>query len=174
MFFEGDNSAGVGGDLGNATTVITSMLTRAGMGETISSGVGTGLAAKDDLDRRVELKLRELFDRATVLLEANRWFVFAIANAMLMKRTVTGEDISAIYHGYVGPTVDGTWYHRASTRTTLEEFHRAALAAHEAHEVSFDLAPPAIPLATVTALPPPRAAAVIRSGREWPPPRVRV
>ncbi len=171
MFFGGDNSAGVGGDLGNATGVITAMLTRAGMGDTISSGMGTGLAAKDDLDRRVEAKLRELYERAEVLLERNRWFVLAIANAMMQRRTVTGEDIDAIYFGTRGPTVDGAWYHLPATRQRLEDFHVAAVAAHETHEVAFDLDPPATPLATVSALPPPRAA--ISLGRSWPPPPPR-
>ena len=48
----------------------------------------------------------------TVLLQANRWLVLAIANAMLSKRTITGEDVDAIYQGREGPTVDGEWYHR--------------------------------------------------------------
>src|SRR3954453_23239107 len=111
MFFGGDNSAGVGGDLGNATGLITSMLTRAGMGDTISSGMGTGLAAKDDLDRRVEAKLRELYARAGTLLEANRWLVLAIANAMLQRRTITGEAIEATNPGPRGPTPAGPWTH---------------------------------------------------------------
>ena len=169
MFFGGDNSAGVGGDLGNATALITSMLTRAGMGDTISSGIGTGLAAKDDLDRRVETKLRELYARAGELLEAYRWLVLAIANAMLQRRTITGEDIDAIYHGTRGPTVDGAWYHLPATRQRLEDFHAAAVAAHQTHEVAFDIDPPSTPVAAVTALPPPKAA--ISLGRSWPPPR---
>ena len=168
LFFGGDNSAGVGGDLNNATGVITAMLSRAGMGDTISSGFGTGLAAKDDLDRRVEDKLQELFVRATDLLTVNRWFVLSIANAMLVKRTITGEDIEAIYHGTHGPTVDGSWYHRSSTRRLLEEYHAAAVAAHQAHEVSFDVAPPSLPVPAVAVLPPPVAA--ISLGRSLPPP----
>jgi cell division protease FtsH len=169
MFFGGDNSAGVGGDLGNATGLITSMLTRAGMGDTISSGIGTGLAAKDDLDRRVEAKLRELYARAGSLLEANRWFVMAIANAMLQRRTITGEDIEAIYYGTRGPTLDGAWYHLPATRQRLEDFHAAAVVAHQTHEVAFDVDPPATPVAPVATMPPPRAAAV-RLGASWPPP----
>jgi cell division protease FtsH len=145
------------------------MLTRAGMGDTISSGMGTGLAAKDDLDRRVETKLRELYARAGELLEANRWLVLAIANAMLQRRTITGEDIDAIYHGTRGPTVDGAWFHLPATRQRLEDFHLAAVAAHQAHEVTFDIDPPSTPVAAVTALPPPKAA--ISLTRSWPPPR---
>jgi ATP-dependent Zn protease len=172
LFFEGDNSAGVSQDLATATSVITRMIANVGMSNTITVGVGTGLAAKDDLDRRVEVKLRELFERAEVLLRAHRWFVLSIANAMVMKRTITGEDINAIYHGYVGPTVDGSWYHRPSTRTTLEEFHRAAVAAHHAHEVSFDVVPPSTTTGpTFVGFPPPRAAAANGRGRPWPPPR---
>jgi hypothetical protein len=171
MFFGGDNSSGVGGDLGNATEIITAMLSRAGMGDRLSSGLGQGLATKDDLDRRVEAKLHEIFDRATVLLSENRWFVQAVANAMLSKRTITGEDVDAIYQGGDGPTVDGEWYHRPSTRALLDDFHGAARRAHEVHEVAFDVLPPAMPEASVTALPPPAMAA--RSVSPWAPPLPR-
>jgi ATP-dependent Zn protease len=171
MFFGGDNSSGVGGDLGNATEIITAMLSRAGMGDRLSSGLGQGLATKDDLDRRVEAKLHEIFDRATVLLSENRWFVQSVANAMLSKRTITGEDVDAIYQGGDGPTVDGEWYHRPSTRALLEDFHSAARVAHETHEVSFDILPPAMPEASVSALPPPAIAA--RSVSPWAPPLPR-
>ena len=75
--------------------------------------------------------------------------MLAIANAMLQRRTITGEDIDAIYHGTRGPTVDGAWYHLPTTRLRLEDFHVAAVAAHETHEVSFDLDPPATPMASV-------------------------
>jgi ATP-dependent Zn protease len=168
LFFGGDNSAGVGSDLNNATGVITSMLSRAGMGDTITSGTGQGNVSKDEFDRRVEAKLRELFDRAEAMLAEQRWFVLAIANAMLTKRTITGEDIEAIQRGTAGPTVDGAWYHQPGTRRLLEDFHSAAVAAHESHEVAFDIDPPCLPMGTVTALPPPVAA--ISLGRSWPPP----
>jgi ATP-dependent Zn protease len=171
MFFGGDNSAGVGGDLGNATALITSMLTRAGMGSTISSGIGLGDAAKDELDRQVEAKLKELYGRAAALLQDYRWFVLAIANAMLQRRTITGEDIEAIYRGTRGPTVEGGWYHLTATRQKLEDFHLAAVAAHQTHEVLFNVDPPMTPMATVTSLPPPKAA--ISLGRSWPPPPPR-
>ena len=40
-FFGGDNSFGVGGDLGSATALATRMLRRAGMGETLSAPANT-------------------------------------------------------------------------------------------------------------------------------------
>ncbi len=170
MFFGGDNSAGVGGDLNAATNLIIQMLATSGMGNTISSGTGWGLTVKDELDREVEAKLRELCDRAAALLEANRWLVLAIANAMLQHRTVTGEDIDAIYHGTRGPTVDGAWYHLPATRQRLEDFHAAAVVAHRAHEVAFTIDPPSTPMASVHDMPPPRAAAA-SARASWPPPR---
>ena len=119
----------------------------------------------------MEAKLRELYDRAGEVLEANRWLVLAIANAMLQRRTITGEDIDAIYHGTRGPTVDGAWYHLPATRQRLEDFHVAAVVAHQTHEVSFDIDPPATPLAPGRTMPPPRARRRAASARSWPPPR---
>jgi ATP-dependent Zn protease len=167
MFFGGDNSAGVGGDLGNATQIITAMMSHAGMGDRLSSGLGQGPATKDALDERVETKLRSIFDRATDLLGEHRWFVLSVANAMISKRTITGEDIAAIYHGNSGPTVDGAWYHEAATQRTLEDFHSAAVRAHEVHEVAFAVAPPRMPEGTVVNFPPPVAA---MASSPWQPP----
>jgi hypothetical protein len=170
MFFGGDNSAGVGGDLGAATNLVTQMLATSGKGNTIAWGMGSGLEVKDERDRQVERSLRELCARAGELLEANRWLVLAIANAMLQHRTITGEDIDAIYHGTRGPTVDGSWDHVPATRQRLEDFHAAAVVAHQAHEVAFTIDPPATPMGAVRDMPPPRAAAS-SVGAPWPPPR---
>jgi ATP-dependent Zn protease len=156
MFFGGDNSAGVGGDMRAATTVIRGMLTRAAMGDTLAShdGVfgGDGPETGNDLDRRVEVKLRELYQRAERLLEDNRWFVLAVAHALVSRRTITGEDIDAIYRGTRGATLDGSWYHDRYNRMAIERFHVGALAAHDEQSVNAELA---LPLLPALSLPPP-------------------
>ena len=78
LFFEGDNSAGVGGDLQNATTIVAGMEAYAGMGATVGSrgympgaagATGSVITGEDrnfletELGRRVETRLQELLQR---------------------------------------------------------------------------------------------------------------
>lgn len=144
IFFEGDNSAGVGGDMDTATSMVRSMLSRAAMGDTLTSHVtnparqvGT-MATNDDLsvqwrndfDRRVEDKLKEIYERTYQLMNDNRWFLAAIAHALQQHKTITGEDIDAIYKGHQGPTLDGSVYRTAGF---LEQYGAYLTAAQEAH-----------------------------------------
>jgi ATP-dependent Zn protease len=148
MFFDGDNSAGVGGDLRQATTVAMQMEAFSGMGSTVASHSVTKAVAAQQLgqsvetgtDRqwletpfgaRVEARLEELLQRVTKLLVADRIWVLALAHAMEHRKTISGEDVSAIMNGTVGPTVDGGAYHDRKVQRKLEEYHRAALVAHK-------------------------------------------
>lgn len=141
-FFAGDNSFGVGGDLRAATALATSMLQRAAMGDTFSSptalfGAGHGLDAGDALDDRVEAKLAERFEAARQLVREHRWFVLAIAHALVCRSTILGDDINAIRTGTKGVLVDGAWYHDPTNRAALEAYHAQALAAHQRQQVGF-------------------------------------
>src|SRR5207244_2690885 len=125
MFFDGDNSSGVSGDLESATTIATMMEGYWGMGSTVAShgvthqvGIGGGgkPGAGDDKERellqgtlgsRIEAKLDELLAATQQLLAENRREVLAVAHALETTKTVTGEDISAIIEGREGPLVDG-------------------------------------------------------------------
>ncbi|MGC8464893.1 MAG: AAA family ATPase [Acidimicrobiales bacterium] len=161
LFFQGDNSSGVSGDLEAATVIASLMEAHWGMGSTISSqrasqvlGFGGGGSNQRrspggkegnqprprGLDDRVEAKLEELYNDVTRLLEENRAQVLAVAHALEAHKTVTGEDIEAIVEFRKGPIIDGTPYGDPSVQRELEEYHLAAVEAHRNHtNVSFVL-----------------------------------
>jgi hypothetical protein len=86
-----------------------------------------------EFGKRVEARLKELYDRTWELLEANRTEVLAVAHALEVKKTVTGDDVAAVIDGGVGPFVDGRQYQDPALVTKLEAYHAASLAAHKAH-----------------------------------------
>jgi cell division protease FtsH len=133
MFFDGDNSVGVGGDLRNATTILRGMMAFAGMGATVTSHGGTeiGPEQQNQFNAQLEHRLQELLDRSTELLEQYRWFVMAIAHALELHNTITGEDIDAIYKGSRGPTLDGSVYHSPEFVRFYEAYHQHALECHK-------------------------------------------
>ena len=151
MFFDEDNSAGVGGDLRNATRLSTIMEAYAGMGSSIAShsvtkfGITVGrssLAAEDGTDRnlletelgkRVEQRLQEFYQRTQALLEDNRREVLAVAHALEVSKTISGEDVAAIIEGVEGPLVDGRPYTRPAFEELAEAYHMEAVAAHKQH-----------------------------------------
>lgn len=147
-FFGGDNSFGVGGDLRAATGLATHMLRRAAMGDTLSSPMDTqgfGLDTANDLDQRVETKLRERYDFATRLVQEQRWLVLSIAHALVTRSTILGDDILAIQNGTTGVLVDGAWYHDPDNRAALEAYHQRAVDAHHGQAVGFVGDIPALP-----------------------------
>jgi cell division protease FtsH len=150
MFFEGDNSSGVSGDLEGATQVATMMEGYWGMGETVAShgvthrvGIGgggrPGRDEKDtdllegDLGERIEKKLGGLLGRSQSLLEDNRREVLAVAHALETNKTVTGEDIEAIIEGRQGPLIDGRPYREPEFLELAEDYHRRVVEAHKSH-----------------------------------------
>ena len=159
MFFDGDNSVGVGGDMHNATRTVVGMLGLTAMGNTIAShsvSLGTlrGAMPIEDGSRtlfdgkfgsQIEAKLEELYARVWDLLEENRAEVLAVAHVLETHRTVTGDDIAAAIEGTVGPTVDGRPYKDPSFRKMLENYHQAALRAHKEHSALDTMIPVPIP-----------------------------
>ncbi len=154
LFFDGDNSSGVSGDLESATQIATLMEGYWGMGTTVTShGVtqkvgigGGGRPGKGDgkskteadllhggLGERIEEKLEELLQRAEDLLKANRTEVLAVAHALETHKTVTGDDIEAIIEGRPGPLIDGRVYADPEFSRVAEEYHTQAIAAHQGH-----------------------------------------
>ncbi len=150
LFFDGDNSAGVGGDMRGATAVAALMLGYWSMGETVAShGVsklaitgGSMGSAEDgtdrnflesDLGKRVEAKLQQMLEVATQLLTENRNEILAVAHALETHKTVSGEDVEAIVEGRQGPLVDGRPYKEPAFAEEMERYHEAALEAHHAH-----------------------------------------
>ena len=148
MFFDGDNSSGVGNDLGNATRIVMTNLGFSGMGDTIAShsvnvasirgaqSVETGSDRNmfdGEFGKQVEAKLRELYEATWKLLEEHRGDVLAVAHVLETHKTVTGDDVAAVIDGTVGPTVDGRAYQEPAFRQMLENYHAAALRAHKEH-----------------------------------------
>jgi ATP-dependent Zn protease len=154
MFFEGDNSSGVSGDLNAATYLATYMEGYWGMGSTVAShgvthsvGVGGGgkpgapEPGKDgeknwlegSLGTRIEAKLEELLVRTEQMLLENRMEVLAVAHALETNKTLTGEDVEAVIDGRRGPLVDGRMYREPEFADLAERYHRDAVIAHQSH-----------------------------------------
>jgi len=154
MFFDGDSSSGVSGDLESATAVASFMEGYWGMGSTVSSystarrlevgspGGGRGGPPKGEntekvlrgaLADRIEDQLSILLDKAEAILHDNRAGVLAIAHALETHKTLTGDDIQAVLEGREGLTVDGAAYTDPAFVASLEEYHAAAAGAHRGH-----------------------------------------
>lgn len=150
MFFDGDSSAGVSADLRNATYLATMMECAWGMGDTIAAqsvlkdvvgGPAAGYrtpADKDDaaaqhranMGNRIEMRLGNILDEATHLLHENRHMVLAIAHALETHKTISGDDVAAIFQGRPGPKVNGRDYHHPSFIEVADRYHNEALVAH--------------------------------------------
>jgi ATP-dependent Zn protease len=170
MFYDGDNSSGVSGDLGSATTLTALMESHWGMGKGITSlpalqqlgiggggptppgqqrhedNAGLGSGPRPDergegLGQRIEQNLIELLDKAEASLIEHRPRVLALAHALEQHKTLTGEDVIAVLEGRPGPLVDGTPYGEPELIEELESYHRAAVAAHREHTAVAALLP---------------------------------
>jgi ATP-dependent Zn protease len=172
LFFDGDNSAGVGGDMRNATTLATLMEGYWAMGDTIVSHAVTKGAIRGaqpietgsdrtmwdgEFGARIETRLRDLHDRTWELLEENRLEVLSVAHALETRKTITGDDVTAVIEGIAGPIVDGRPYQDAAFRQMLENYHAAVLRAHKEHsgvEGSIPVPVPPPPVEVASAPPP--------------------
>jgi cell division protease FtsH len=149
MFFQGDSSSGVAGDLEAATTVATLMEGYWGMGSTVAShgvthrvgirgggkpGLGGDDKEKDILEGslggRIEERLAELLTRTEALLTENRRAVLRVAHALETQKTMSGDDVVAVIEGQEGPLVDGRAYESAEALERLEAYHEEAVEAH--------------------------------------------
>jgi cell division protease FtsH len=158
MFFDSDSSSGVSGDLDSATTVASYMEGYWGMGKTVSSsqaarrlegatpgGGRSGAAAVgaagdrgsmpgvQKLADRIEDNLSALVVRAEEILRENERYVLAVAHALETHKTLSGEDVAAVFDGQRGPLVDGAPYADDEFIARLREYHSAAARAHREH-----------------------------------------
>jgi ATP-dependent Zn protease len=152
MFFDEDNSSGVSGDLEGATTIAALMEGVFGMGQTVSSlsagqrlQIGTpggrGKGTQEDAEAiarrmladRIEDNLSRLLEQTVETLRENERYVLAVSHALETYKTLSGEDIEAIFEGQHGPLVDGTVYHDDAFLSRLREYHLAAKVAHHEH-----------------------------------------
>ena len=159
MFFDGDNSSGVSGDLESATTIASLMEGHWGMGSTISShatnrrfevGAPGGGKGKDDsakemrraLSDRIEDNLYGLLNKAEEVLKENRNEILSLAHALETHKTLSGEDVAAVIEGLQGSIVDGRPYKNPQFLAEIEDYHRAALVAHKNHRTPDVVIPP--------------------------------
>jgi cell division protease FtsH len=149
MFFDGDNSSGVSGDLESATTVAGLMEGYWGMGSTVSSyassrrmeigapGGARPNEAKQEMRRalsdRIEDNLASLLVRAEELLSQDRIHILAVAHALETHKTLSGNDVHAVIEARMGDVVDGSKYQNPANVAALEAYHLSALAAHKEH-----------------------------------------
>jgi cell division protease FtsH len=157
MFFDGDSSSGVSGDLQNATRISLAMEGLWGMGGQYASYAVTP-APQDahpvadgqdravfetSLGRRAEAHMAALGDRTKALLEDDRVNVLAVGHALEMHKTITGQDVDAIINGTEGPVVDGRPYHTEEFVQTLEDYHLQVMVAHRGRDRAMQLPVPA-------------------------------
>jgi hypothetical protein len=155
MFFDGDNSSGVSGDLESATAVASFMEGFWGMGSTVSSyssakrlevgspGGGAGGRNKKGQDPEVELRraladriedrLNVLLHRVEDILVEHRSGVLTLAHALETHKTLSGDDVVAVLQHTEGPFVDGRVYADPALIQELEEYHAGAATAHIEH-----------------------------------------
>jgi ATP-dependent Zn protease len=153
LFFGGDSSSGVSGDLESATAIATMMEGYWGMGSTIAChgvtqkvGIGGGGRPgekgkgqesqdllKGDLGGRIEGKLEELLARTELLVGENRREILAVSHALETHKTVTGDDVIAVIEARQGPLIDGRVYANPTFLVAAEAYHQRALEAHMAH-----------------------------------------
>jgi ATP-dependent Zn protease len=171
MFFDGDSSSGVSGDLQNATTIALAMEGLWGMGGQYGSyGVTRAphgahpVADGNDrnvletaLGQRAEAHLAALADRTRALLQEHRANVLAVGHALELHKTISGQDVTAVIDGSQGPLVDGRPYKTPVFAATLESYHQQVLAAHRGGDRSLPLpipAPGAVELDAISAMKP--------------------
>ena len=56
--------------------------------------------------------------------------VLAIAHALETHKTISGDDVAAIFEGRQGPKVNGRDYHHPSFLEVADRYHNEALVAH--------------------------------------------
>jgi cell division protease FtsH len=144
MFFDGDNSSGVSGDLQNATTLALAMEGLWGMGGQYGSYAATRaprdahpVADGNDrnvletaLGQRAESHLSALAERTGALLAEHRASVLAVGHALEVHKTISGQDVVAIINGEQGPVVDGRPYHLTGFAAEIEAYHERAANGH--------------------------------------------
>ena len=157
LFYEGDHTQGVGGDMASATAIVTRSMLSHAMGNQLRAYNGSmlansgllvggvplvqGLSWEGPIAEEVERRLGELYARTEALLSEHRRDVLAVTHALEVHSTISGDDVAAVIEGRQGPVVDGRSYVEPEFQARLEEYHAAAV---EAHRVRHER-PPALP-----------------------------
>ena len=154
MFFDGDSSSGVSGDLESATAVASFMEGYWGMGHTVSSystarrlevgspGGGRGGPQKGEstekvlraaLADRIEDQLAELLDRAEEILQENRTSACSPSRTPWRPTRPSPVKTSRPWSTAQRLSVDGPVYRDPEFIARLEDYHAAAAGAHRGH-----------------------------------------
>ena len=157
MFYDGDHTQGVGGDMASATALVAQSMMRHAMGPTLRSFSGVtdvtmGMPYEGATAEAIEEKLKELYDRTVDVLARNRREVLAVTHALETHKTLSGEDVVAVIEGTEGPLVDGRGYVEDDFVSNLEDYHRRAV---EVHKVTHQRQPslPDLPMPLAAARP---------------------
>ncbi len=107
MFFEGDNSSGVSGDLSSASRVAALMEGSFGMGSSLTSAQGTRQTGGGTPANAISVSLREnreaieknlavLYDEVAGLLEEHKDKVLELAAVLEQRKNISGDEVSDI------------------------------------------------------------------------------
>jgi hypothetical protein len=124
------------GYFGMGTSIGSHAVTKSDMSRGVGYAVEDGtdrMLLETELGRRVEDRLKELYERTERLLVDNRQEILAVAHALETHRTMHGEDVVAIIEGTAGPLIDGRPYHTPQVHQGLEAYHAEAVRAHQAY-----------------------------------------
>jgi cell division protease FtsH len=92
--FLGTETTGMGGDLPAATRMAAYYLGMCGMGGTLYAPLAFGQFVPDgEMKHQIEALLDEQYKKVRILLEANRETVTAIAEALLIREELDGEEV---------------------------------------------------------------------------------
>ena len=142
MFFSGDSSSGVSGDLESATTIAQLMEGYWGMGSTIASravrrnsggwppGGGEGDMMGGEGGKKVEERLGDLLERTHDLLEQSKVDIYAVAHALESHKTLSGEDVEAVIEGKWSRGIDGRVYKVERFVEVFDNYHDRIATAH--------------------------------------------
>jgi ATP-dependent Zn protease len=139
MFFAGDNSSGVSGDLSSASTVAALMQGSYGMGKGLASAMNTRESGMGGPANPVSTALREqresieeslevLYERVSALLEENQDKILELAAVLEEKKTISGDEVAEIMGSDPGSRAmrePSGW--QAVSDEVAEERQRAAL-----------------------------------------------
>ena len=140
MFFEGDNSSGVSGDLSSASRVAALMEGSFGMGSSLTSANGTRQNAGGGPANAVSISLREnresiekqlahLYDEVAGLLDEHREKILELAAVLEERKNISGEDVSEIMGSVPGSRTmrEPTGWQAVSDIVALERQREALL-----------------------------------------------
>lgn len=89
---------------------------------------------KRALSDRIEDNLSSLLAKAEIILRDNRRKVLAVAHALEIHKTLSGDDVVAVIEGKIGTIADGRHYLVEENMVAIEAYHGAAVKAHAGHK----------------------------------------